>query len=150
MPFTKENAKSFSIKANAFRWAKPRVPKIDYGIMREISSDNYSDARLIRVRQQLDAIDNEIAEEFARRLPDSKRIKELSDAQTKLAEQERQLSGRPLPGTLRPSSKQPKRVIDIASEPAIELAAPIESPSPPVDCQSVTPSNPDTPQPPTQ
>lgn len=64
--------------------------------------DPYLQARLIRVRKQLNKIDGLIESE-----EDPSKLDRLASAQARLSEQERQLSGRPLPGTLKPQS--PKR-----------------------------------------
>jgi hypothetical protein len=45
-----------------------------------------------------------ITEELEAEKPDSRRLRDLSDAQAKLAEQERILAGRPLPGSRRPGT----------------------------------------------
>lgn len=66
----------------------------------------YANARLLRVRGQLDALDEAIRVEVAG--GESKRLKELVEAQRHLSEQERILAGRPLPGSHRPSSKPTK------------------------------------------
>lgn len=65
---------------------------------------DFAAQRLSRVRTQLDRIDALAAEET-----DPKQLKFLADAAGRLQEQERQLAGRPLPGTLKPSAKPPRR-----------------------------------------
>lgn len=65
---------------------------------------DFAKQRLIRVRTQLDRLDAMAAEEL-----DTKRLKELADATSRLQEQERQLAGRPLPGTLKPSQAKQRR-----------------------------------------
>lgn len=74
-----------------------RDPAIDYGVR-----------RLARVRAQLDALDRAI-ERIIENPRDSKGLKELVDAQTRLAEQERILAGRPLPGSRRPAREKAPR-----------------------------------------
>lgn len=55
------------------------------------------------MRGQLDRLDDELAKCS---LKDSKRIRELTDAQLRLSEQERILAGRPLPGSRRPGPQR--------------------------------------------
>lgn len=58
----------------------------------------YTLERLIRVRKQLDRIDEMMMAES-----DPQRLDRLASAQARLSEQERTLDGRPLPGSMRPS-----------------------------------------------
>lgn len=78
---------------------------------------DYTSIRLTRVRLQLDRLDAMAAEET-----DTKRLKELADATSRLQEQERQLAGRPLPGTLKPSTRA------VAQRPAISATYPVAQP----------------------
>jgi hypothetical protein len=59
--------------------------------------DGYSEKRLMRVRKQLDTIDAMLLGET-----DPQRMDRLAAASARLCEQERQLAGRPLPGSYRP------------------------------------------------
>lgn len=59
----------------------------------------YQTKRLGRVRLQLDRLDQMLMTET-----DPQKLDRLASAQSRLSEQERQLSNRPLPGTLRPQS----------------------------------------------
>lgn len=71
---------------------------------------SYVRIRLIRVRKQLDRLDALIASET-----DPAKLDKLASAQLKSAQQERELSGRPAPGTLKPSSPatvQPGRALN--------------------------------------
>ena len=91
--------------------------------------DTFAKRRLARVRAQLDRLDDELAECS---LEDSKRIKELTDAQLRLSEQERILAGRPLPGSRRPAAERAPRLG--ASAPAYEpvpIPVPIAQPAQP-------------------
>jgi hypothetical protein len=56
----------------------------------------------MRVREETECIDAMIMKEIRKQHPDSKRLKELADTAHLLAEQERVLDGRPLPGPRRP------------------------------------------------
>lgn len=69
--------------------------------------DPYVVKRLARVRHQLDDIDTAIARESGSPEPDGRRLCWLAQAQERLAEQERVLAGRPLPGSRRPTSDKP-------------------------------------------
>ena len=73
---------------------------------------DYPATRLARVRGQLDRLDLELQRCS---LSDSKRIKELTDASTRLSEQERILAGRPLPGTKRPPAEGGRRSREVAA-----------------------------------
>lgn len=68
--------------------------------------DDYLLRRLARVRHQLDLIDEAIRTELKSDTPNGQRLNWLCSAQERLSEQERQLAGRPLPGSLRPTAKQ--------------------------------------------
>lgn len=71
---------------------------------------DYTTKRLARVRLQLDRLDNMLLTER-----DPQRLDRIASAQARISEQERILSGRPMPGSLRPrSERQSKRV---AAEP---------------------------------
>jgi len=48
---------------------------------------------------------------------ETKPLKELSDCLSRLAEIERQLAGRPLPGSLRPKAEKSKRIASAQVEP---------------------------------
>ena len=65
---------------------------------------DYVSRRLARVRAQLDRIDELIAEAAAGRADriDGRKLNDLAAAQARLATQEQQLAGRPLPGSRRP------------------------------------------------
>jgi hypothetical protein len=111
--FTAANARENAAKAHAARRRRlatgdspgvnaPQTPQ--FGPLE--AGDAYVARRLARVRAQLDAVDKEIEDSIS---GDSKRLKELTDAQSRLAEQERLLSGRPLPGSRRPGPERNDR-----------------------------------------
>jgi len=116
--FTPENARLFSAKGRIARAANkaakckadltlsaqpiPPVSIPDNYIKPELS---HQETRLIRVRSQLDMIDSLIAKE---RLPQN--LDRLAAASAKLAEQERVLSDRPLPGSRRPPNPRRSRL----------------------------------------
>jgi len=60
-------------------------------------------SRLVRVRKQLDRIDSMIEKE-----KDPMKLDRLASAQARLAEQERLLAGRPMPGSLKPKASSTK------------------------------------------
>jgi hypothetical protein len=66
-----------------------------------IPPDTYLAERLTRVRKQLDAIDAMLLGEA-----DPQRLDRLAAASARLCEQERQLAGRPLPGSYRPVQRR--------------------------------------------
>lgn len=75
----------------------------------------YQAKRLGRVRLQLDRLDEMLMTES-----DPGKLDRLASAQTRLSEQERTLSNRPLPGTLRPQ-RPSKRSREAAPEPLPEV-----------------------------
>jgi hypothetical protein len=64
----------------------------------------YKALRLIRVRKQLDRIDEMMMAEV-----DPSKLDRLASAQARLSEQERILVGRPLPGSLKPINTKPSK-----------------------------------------
>ncbi len=133
MHITTENAKELAAKGNAIRWenwrkqqaslavaGKPQA--IPMRIAETVADDGYKAKRLTRVRVQLDAIDKQIHEQTMRKKPDGQTLNWLATAQARLSEQERILSGRPLPGSLKPSSKTDRPRSQSLPEP--ESAAP--------------------------
>lgn len=108
-PLTSANAAEMARLAHAKRRERKENLRIQVQQAQEAQDPpkyDYETRRLIRVRAQLDRLDREIDAEIG---GDSKRLRELVDAQTRLSEQERILSGRPMPGSLRPKApKEPK------------------------------------------
>lgn len=80
----------------------------------------YHSQRLLRVRMQINLLDKEIRNCIEDGVEDAGRLDRMVSAQSRLSEQERVLSGRPLPGSLRPragkQSGQPKSSQAIADE----------------------------------
>jgi hypothetical protein len=70
--------------------------------------DSYICARLVRVRKQLGALDALIDGEMAKPDADPARLDKLAAALSRLHDIERTLAGRPLPGSLRPTSPNRK------------------------------------------
>ena len=82
-------------------------------------ADAYGLQVLARTRMQLDLVADRILEELRCKEPDSRRLRDLSDAQRHLAEQERILAGRPLPGSRRPGPvRQHRQVSEIEPLPS--------------------------------
>ena len=74
--------------------------------------DDFCEKRIARVRKQLERIDAMIAQET-----DPQRLDRLASAQSRVSEQERILSGRPLPGSQRPRLARASKVNGSAVEP---------------------------------
>ena len=70
-----------------------------------VSGEPFLLERLARVRVQLDLLDKRITEQMLKPHPDGQLLNWLCQAQARLAEQQRQLAGWPLPGSLRPTGK---------------------------------------------
>lgn len=100
------------------------------------ADDGYSLQVLTRTRRQLDLVAERILEELQRNKPDSRRLRDLSDAQRHLAEQERILAGRPMPGSLRPSSSKSNS----RQSPGAWLESPVRAPASDTPTGSVPPA----------
>jgi hypothetical protein len=87
------------------------------------AADDFSSLRLVRVREELTRLDKLLKAET-----DPVKLDKLASALSRLAEQERQLAGRPLPGSLRPTGKtmnagmieQPTQAPVPTSSPAVQ------------------------------
>jgi hypothetical protein len=102
--FTAQTARIAAAKSVASRKAAAQRPFIpDPPATPPLPTvDQYASQILARTRLQLDLVAKGILDELSRPKPDSRRLRDLSDAQRHLAEQERILAGRPLPGSRRP------------------------------------------------
>lgn len=129
---TSENARECQQKAVISRAIKTEQRKlaeeqaIAQAVTKQLAEQlhplpEYSRETLARVRQQLDQLYKLWQGET-----DPGKLDRLASAQARLHEQERQLSNRPLPGTLRPVQSKPAR-----SQPASE-PVPSQSSSGPV------------------
>lgn len=114
MAFTRENAKENAIKGNIARWhtslAEPEQVEIaaetpinPAQVAEPVAGTDYQDKRLNRVRKQLGKLDTLFRDEI-----DPQKLDRLASAMARLSEIERQLAGRPMPGSLRPTSKSSK------------------------------------------
>jgi len=91
----------------------------------QTTPETYVDKRLIRVRAQIDMLSDMLEAEL-----DPQKIDRLANAITRLSGLEREYANRPLPGTLKPSSK-PSQARPRTIEPtAIPQPVVIEQPKP--------------------
>lgn len=149
---TVENARQLSAKSKAARAAnterrkniEKQVAVLDAKILAmTANADRIASERLIRVRKQLAMVDTRIEEEASKDgtrvtpnglpiLCDGQLLNWLCSAQERLSEQERVLSGRPLPGTLKPTSKPPRLMLSPAVDAghAQTLATPTQASQP--------------------
>jgi hypothetical protein len=133
---TKENARAFAARGNAVkrelkRLREERLGKIDYLLdhAARIAQENdklkvalaeataqdqdiYRTKRLGRVRKQLDLVDGMIEAE-----QDPAKLDRLASAQSRLSEQERQLSNRSLPPTLKAGPAPRSKRSSVQSDP---------------------------------
>jgi hypothetical protein len=112
--FTKQNAAENAIKAHEARKQRLEAEQIQRdaeaanALTMQAPADDYRATTLARVRIQLDKIFNMMLAE-----DDPAKIDRLASAQARLGEQERQLSNRPLPGSLKPTSRSSKSRSDV-------------------------------------
>lgn len=120
--FTKENARLFALRGVAARARNkaqaaidrlkpPPLPPLPEAIL-AAQAALFCEKRILRVRKQLDSIDAMIAQET-----DPQRLDRLASAQSRVSEQERILSGRPLPGSQRPRLAKPAKSSGLSVEP---------------------------------
>ena len=151
--FTRENAAILGKAGAEARWRKPQPPATTPPIPTPMAEDDYPGKVLARTRNQLDLVANSILHELTKSNPDSRRLRDLSDAQRHLAEQERILAGRPLPGSRRPKDHESRSVQAVAwmvaepmvvpvVQPALPVAVPMVEPAP-IASSSMQPAQPD-------
>ncbi len=133
--FTVANAAEMARRSHApgsarFRLPEPEKPQPQLIPQSAMDADDFASRRLMRVREQLQRLDD-----LAALAVEPKALKELADATTRLAEQERILAGRPLPGSRRPSAepKQPRSWIGVQPQALIEVKAQVEPAPKPLD-----------------
>lgn len=121
--FTKATARLAGLASVAARAAKKLEPEPEPEAIKldplPTDQDSFRPQSLLRTRNSIKSLHRQLDREVASReakarcacglwvvlpLPDSKRIKELADSVAKLSELERQLAGRPLPGSLKPTT----------------------------------------------
>ena len=117
--FTAANAREMGAKSHEARRQRSFMPAI-YQTAQPQSANNYVTARLVRVREQLNRIDSMMSKET-----DPQKLDRLALAQARVAEQERILDGRPLPGSRKPSPERPGgRYLNLGPVPEPVPAAP--------------------------
>ena len=107
--FNSANAREMAAKSHAARLqrlasgtqAAETFPQTPQGGPHD-AAGAYVSRRLARVRAQLDLVDKAFETEATKANPDGQRLNWFAQAQERLSEQERLLSGRPLPGSRRP------------------------------------------------
>ena len=104
---TKENAREMGAKANQVRWSQPQKPRPPKPLP-ILPADPYLAKRITCVREQIAKLDRMIADET-----DPQRMDRLASALGRFHEIERQLSNRPLPGSLKPTSRSSKSRTDV-------------------------------------
>jgi len=112
--FTKENCRFYSAQGTAkkrllkeqrlaLKLLPPPLPPVPESILATqtailaTQTTLFCEKRIARVRKQLEKIDAMISQEL-----DPQKLDRLASAQSRVSEQERILSGRPLPGSRRP------------------------------------------------
>lgn len=99
--FTKANAKEQSAKALKARWHTPKpqpIPSEDDCAKTALPKDSFIEQTISRVRKQMSVILDAMIDEDEPAL-----IDKHASALARLAEIERQMSGRPMPGSLKPA-----------------------------------------------
>ena len=115
VPFTRETAQVFARRSHEAR-ARNKLAKIQAETnpviasqsLTQLAQDCFAGNTLKRVRKQIALVQDQM-DNFLE-TGETKPLKELSDCLARLAEIERQLAGRPLPGSLRPKQEKPKRI----------------------------------------
>ncbi len=105
---TSANAREMQQKAaNSRKLARAQADLQAAKLIVESQVNEFEQRTLARVRLQLDKVYDAFMAECRRRKPDAAKLDRLAAAQARLSEQERILSGRPMPGSLKPT--QPRR-----------------------------------------
>ncbi len=110
--FSVENAGEMARRAVQVREARKDAAKqaTIAAFVSPEDADKFRDRRLSRVRLQLNLTDSAIEKELAKRSIDASQLDRLASAAIRLNEQERQLSNRSLPPTLKADApRKPKR-----------------------------------------
>ena len=114
--FTTANAKEMSVRGNA---AKADAKKRREELIAKANAipslprdEDYRLKRLARVRTQLEKLDDMFDQER-----DPQKLDRLASAQARLAKQEQELAGRPLPGSRRPARERPARPSQTTAQP---------------------------------
>ena len=127
---TKDNAREMALKSQQTRKEQLQELRTALQVLSGDSGKEYRARRVARVRRQLDRIDEMMMLE-----QDPQKLDRLASAQARLSEQERVLSGTPLPGSLRPAAERAPRSSGPESSPAPAdptfTPPPVVSPEPP-------------------
>lgn len=119
IPFiTAENAAELGRASQAAQRAKKELKLAEMldPVAEQEAADKYRKLRLLRVRKQLDLIDEKIFQELSDNT-DASKLDRLASAVLRVNEQERQLSNRSLPPTLKANQDKPRKPRDVAPEP---------------------------------
>lgn len=122
--FSRENAAEMAKRAAAVKLARKEAGLLGL-LTPEIeaqNADNYRKLRLLRARKMLDKLDEKIFAELDAEETDAAALDRLASAALRFNEQERQLSNRSLPPTLKAGTVKPARraTNSEAPEPASE------------------------------
>jgi len=105
--FTRENAREMSIRGNDARWHKPLAPAIippSDSVAGNVA-ENWNRTQRDEVRARMKRYEAMMDKET-----DASALDRLTSAWSRLAEQERILDGRPLPGSRRPAVEKPAKL----------------------------------------
>ena len=110
MPLSSEKARELALKSHqpdSARFVRPITAH-----NQDEKAESFRLERLSRVRAQLTRLDKMLNEEF-----DPQKLDRLASAIARLSEQERLLTGRPMPGSLKPlQGRQSSRKVTSAAE----------------------------------
>jgi hypothetical protein len=104
--FTSETAAIQGKRGAIIRWTPKPTPPEPQSLSAIVPpiADDYTARRIAVTRKQIRMMDDQLST-----CSEPKDFKAICDALARLHEIERQLSGRPLPGTLKPSAPRPER-----------------------------------------
>jgi hypothetical protein len=109
--FTAENAAEMGRRGNKAREEKKLSRKALSAdpSLEALEADNFRKIRLLRARKMLDKLDEKIFAELDAEETDAAALDRLASAALRFNEQERQLSNRSLPPTLKANQAKPPR-----------------------------------------
>lgn len=125
--FTSESAKAASALGHQKRWHSPKRS----ALARELTAQNaqiFIATALTRVRKQIEAVQDKLDTMLHNGRPKPKNLRDLANVLKELEGVEARLSGRPLPGQLRPNPPRAKD-LQIADSPEFSLAPAIDVPA---------------------
>ena len=127
---TSENARQLADIGRANTKARIQKLRETVDIALKNPALDFNERTLSRVRVQMDSVADEIDKELLRTVPDSKRLKELTDSFDRLSDRERILAGRPLPGSRKPAPERSEKRSSRMADPSPVSEAPVEQPRP--------------------